>query len=278
MRHYTFGADPEIFLINLMTGEPVSAHGIIPGNKQNPEPFSVGMIQLDGTAAEFNILPCETEDEFVSSLFKMVRDVEHFVKTKNQELGVIIAPSVHYDPDYFKKIPISSRRLGCDPDFDAYSMQTNTPPNPRGTMRTGAGHIHIGWTVGEYPFAPLHFDECARITRQLDHSLLIASMVLWDKDLERRKMYGRAGSFRPKHFGVEYRPLSNAYLQNESDTRCVFRITHKALELFDDGVFLFEDGLLASSLMQTNFGRTHDEEACLIALDHLRKKYGFTEF
>ncbi len=38
---------------------------------------------------------------------------------------------------------------------------------------------------------------------------------MYDKDTERRGMYGKAGAFRPKPYGVEYRTLSNAWLSND---------------------------------------------------------------
>ena len=38
--------------------------------------------------------------------------------------------------------------------------------------------------------------------------------VLEDEDTQRRELYGQAGCFRPKPYGVEYRTLSNYWLKS----------------------------------------------------------------
>jgi hypothetical protein len=42
-------------------------------------------------------------------------------------------------------------------------------------------------------------------------------------------MYGAAGAFRPKTYGVEYRVLSNAWLLSEARMRFVFKQTQTAV-------------------------------------------------
>ena len=43
-------------------------------------------------------------------------------------------------------------------------------------------------------------------------------------------MYGAAGAFRPKPYGVEYRVLSNAWLLTEDRMRFVYKQTVKAVK------------------------------------------------
>ena len=66
------------------------------------------------------------------------------------------------------------------------------------------------------------------MTRQLDISLFLPSL-LFDDDTERRKLYGFPGSFRPKQYGVEYRPLSNKWLRNEVLMTWVFNTTLRSV-------------------------------------------------
>ena len=82
-------------------------------------------------------------------------------------------------------------------------------------MRTAAGHIHIGWGEDFDPQDDEHFSRCCRLVQQLDAGIGLASVLL-DNDTERRQLYGAAGAFRPKPYGVEYRVLSNFWVLNPS--------------------------------------------------------------
>jgi hypothetical protein len=76
---------------------------------------------------------------------------------------------------------------------------------------------------------------CATLVKQLDSYLGLPSL-LFDRDTLRRKMYGQAGAFRPKPYGVEYRVLSNAWLLNENRMRFVFNQTTRAVNDLIAGV------------------------------------------
>jgi hypothetical protein len=52
--------------------------------------------------------------------------------------------------------------------------------------------------------------------------LLGIPSVLLDDDTRRRSMYGAAGAIRIKAYGVEYRVLSNFWVENASLQRWVF--------------------------------------------------------
>ena len=270
---FLLGSDPEVFLQSISSGKYISGHGIIPGTKSNPEPLGIGMIQLDGTAVEFNIPPAGTREDFRDFLSQMLVEIAEFVHVRNPDLRLAITPSVVFDPEYFSEVPEECKVLGCEPDYDAYTKGENPRPNPNHTMRTGSGHIHIGWTVGERPFDPDHFGLCTEVVRQLDLSLLFLQFD-WDKDTRRRSLYGRGGSFRPKHFGVEYRPLSNAFLRKQETMDLVYNNTMVALKLMENDILLKEDPVLDGLLKKIEYGMKYDEEAVHSAKIRL-DEYGF---
>lgn len=210
MKHViSVGCDPEFFLVRKESKRPISAHDIIPGDKLNPHRVGEGAVQCDGTAVEFNIDPATSRDEFAS---RIKDTLDRVIAMIPKEYEPKFTPTVEYDPKYFSTLPNTATELGCSPDFNAYNngMRIRKPQNV-GTLRTGGGHIHVGWTRDKDPFSPGHMYDCVTLARNLD-TFFASYHKFWDKDKERARMYGLYGAFRPKSYGVEYRTLSNAWL------------------------------------------------------------------
>ena len=60
--------------------------------------------------------------------------------------------------------------------------------------------------------------------------------VITDEDDERKLLYGRAGAFRPKPYGIEYRVLSNFWLEKNVYMRRVFNGCKWAIKSLEGGV------------------------------------------
>jgi hypothetical protein len=217
------GCDPEVFV--KQGGLFKSAHNLIKGDKKNPFKVRSGAVQVDGMALEFNIDPAATEDQFVFN----VQDVFNQMKLMVPEYEVVVSPVAHFDAAYLKQQPAEALELGCDPDYCAWTNDQNPRPDGDRPMRTASGHIHIGFTDGEDINDPLLRHRGNIIAKQLDYYLGLPSLI-FDKDVERRGMYGRAGSCRYKPYGVEYRTLSNAWLKSEKSMRWVYRNAVKGVK------------------------------------------------
>jgi hypothetical protein len=224
------GSDPEVFVSN-GKGVFVSAHDLIPGTKADPYPVPRGAIQVDGVAAEFNIDPAETVDQFTKNIRAVMNSLEEFVRELQPDYSLSIIPTAHFEKGYFDALPEEVKLLGCTPDFDAYTGEENTSPDTTETFRTGAGHIHIGWGNNLSVTDEGHIQNCRQLVKELDCTLYPSSL-LWDDDNKRRTLYGKMGSFRPKSYGVEYRPISNAYLKDKSTQEFVFNTTKHVSDLF----------------------------------------------
>lgn len=249
MTKVLIGADPEVFVRNPNSGVYVSAHGLIAGDKKNPQRVDFGAVQVDGMALEFNIDPAENADQFVHN----VRQVYNTLCGMVPGYDVLAEPAITFDQQYFNEQPAEAKVLGCDPDFDAWTGEANSPPVSDQPMRTASGHVHIGWGSGFDVTDPVHLDNCRVVCRQLDYVLGVASLS-YDPDNRRRSMYGRAGAFRPKPYGVEYRTLSNAWLRSEPLMRFVYQRAFKGATTVIEGGDLFEDtfGDIARNIINEN--------------------------
>lgn len=217
------GADPEVFMFK--GRKPISAHGFIEGTKKNPLKVKDGAVQVDGMALEFNIDPAEDDDQFVKNITNVMKILGDMVP----DYKLKAVPVANFGHDYIHAQPPEALELGCDPDFDAWNGgEANPRPNGDNPFRTGAGHVHIGWTENQDKNHPDHIKACITLVKELDMYLALPSL-LYDKDNKRRTMYGAEGAFRPKSYGVEYRTLSNAWLNDEELMRWVSHNTRAAV-------------------------------------------------
>jgi len=245
------GADPELFMRNPNNGDFISAHDRVPGTKYEPFKVPKGAIQVDGTALEFNIDPASTVEQFVDNIKSVRATLESYVPGFN----VVAEPVANYNQKYWlTEVPPEAQTLGCDPDYNAWTMEQNPPPNP-GTkpFRTASGHVHIGWSKDQDVYDKEHYLMCCKVARQMDYYLGIHSL-LWDKDSTRRSLYGKAGAFRPKPYGVEYRVLSNRWLDNDELIAWVYNSVQIGVEAAFAGNGWAEDnyGQLAKHIINNN--------------------------
>lgn len=258
LRKITLGSDPEVFIESLATGEIISAIGMIPGTKHEPHPITENghFIQTDNIAFEFNIPPCENEDDFVKNITYVKDYLEVIASTNGAKLSDKasgeIAPIFLMDPQ--------AQEFGCEPDFNVYTQSINEKPNTNTNLRCVGGHVHIG-----YPKA--NQDDTENIVKAFDIFVTLPALLI-DQDDRRRELYGKAGAFRFKEpWGLECRALSNFWIHSEDLMRWVYRQTIKAvnyaLDDDQDNLFSYSEQVveaintnnkdLAKSLLQTIF-------------------------
>jgi len=224
------GADPEFFVRR--DGVFISGHTFECGTKEEPLQTAHGSVQVDGLALEVNVKPSATRDEFVANILAVVDDLRTIVASSGCE--IVAQPTALFSKEYMKSLPKNVRQLGCSPDFDAYTMGINNPPNGRVLFRTGAGHIHLGWTKDAKADDWDHFSACCDLARQMDYFVGLRTLI-FDRDERRRMLYGKAGAFRPKPYGMEYRVPSNAWLASQELTETIFDASQAAFEYANAG-------------------------------------------
>lgn len=223
MEKITVGADPEVFIKDTL-GNIVSAIGMIPGDKQNPCALSnaPGAVQVDNVLAEYNIDPAETEDEFVYNNRQVLASLKAMLPAG---YDFAIQASHEYSLDYLFTLDPACFVFGCDIDYDGWTQrpkQFNNQAAPG--LRSAGGHIHVGFDLSKH--------DMHDVVRAMDYLIGLPS-VLMEPDTQRRKMYGQAGAFRPKRYGIEYRTPSNFWLQSEERMRWVYRQAVRAVNECD---------------------------------------------
>lgn len=208
----TFGADPELFVAD-PNGDLVCPEGLIPGDKEEPYKVDCGAVQVDGMAAEFNIDPVDNYPDWRDNI-KTVRN--ELQKMLPHGYTLVNTVAGEFTKKNWDNAPEHAKILGCSPDFDAWRLGMNPAPRPEERIRFAGGHIHFGWTDGATPDDKDYYRSCVDLVRQLDWYLASWSLSV-DKESRRRSMYGKAGSMRFKPYGVEYRTLSNFWLNTNDD-------------------------------------------------------------
>lgn len=226
MTTVTIGADPEVFFAS-DDGTPKSAIGLIGGSKWKPVPMGNGFFVLeDNVAAEYNIPPTSDVDVFVSNIQQGLKHVESYALKANRILSKLASAS--FSPDELNTP--EAKEFGCMPDFNAWSYDTNETPHAEDSnFRSCGGHIHVGGITNVKGLDPI------QVIRAMDLFLGVPSVVL-DPDKDRRKLYGKAGAFRDKEYGVEYRTLSNFWVFEDSLIRWVYDATIRAVNFAKDNI------------------------------------------
>jgi len=223
---FTFGCDPEMFVTDPEgTVVPASEAGV-PGTKDSPHKVKNGAVQVDGMAAEINIDPAETWDEWNGNIVAVVKQLKAMLPTG---FGLKVEPSVCFSQSVFDAAPETAKQMGCDPDYNAWTGEINPiPESDDPYLRCAGGHIHVGWTTDMPLSDEIHVNNCRDLVKQLDW-YIGAPLVRKDPDLTRRKLYGKAGAYRPKSYGVEYRVPSNIWIASKVNRLFVWNRLQRAI-------------------------------------------------
>lgn len=226
----TFGTDPEFLIID-SENKPQSAIDVIKNHQTDPISVNGNNFYYDNVLAECTVKPGKSKDEFIENVREAIKDYAEIVKPYR----ISPTPSV-----YFPKIMLQNseaQKINCNPDMCAYTFQSFKIPESvfqTETLRTCGGHIHLGENhaveneTGPEPIYTVYM---------LDLFLGTASLFL-DKDplsTTRRSLYGQAGRFRKKEYGIEYRSLSNFWLKSPELTSLICDLCEFCVKFIEDG-------------------------------------------
>ena len=220
----TVGADPEFFL--LRDKQHVSAIGLVGGTKDYPRPLTKEgcAVQEDNVSVEFNIAPSHNHKEFIEQIQFVLQEIQKELPQYefSQESAVLFAPTELQHPNALV--------FGCEPDFNAWTKEINPRPQAAdAALRSAGGHVHVG--TDQDPI---------EVIRAMDLFLGVPSVEM-DPGTLRRQLYGKAGAFRPKNYGCEYRTLSNFWIWKEKTMEWVFQQAERAVAFVKAGNHLSDE-------------------------------------
>ncbi len=223
------GCDPEVFITDA-SGAIVPSMLVVPEDGIQAEKGSLhvlgGKVVRDGVQVELHPEPSSCR-QCVSQNLRLC--LEALQKHLPVGWKVDWRPVVTLNQDEFARLPDEAKVLGCMPSFNAYGPR-NLQVDPNHPVRSAGGHIHLATP-----------EIAERITKDpgpivwLLDVILGCTSVLLDRDpraAERRELYGRAGEFRLPSYGLEYRTLSNFWLQHNALHGMVYAGARLALALW----------------------------------------------
>lgn len=237
MHGISFGSDPE-FMLHDREGNLVSAIGRVKGTKDKK--IDLGRdnyLFYDNVLAEMNVKPGEDEDSAIDNIRTCLTLVARVVKPAMliQQASATYPKTECVHPD--------AKVFGCEPEYCAYDLKQIQAPDCTNTFRSAGGHIHLGDKMPRFPLmAPVAAEgtvpdgeEAVQrdwgrvwVVRMMDLFVGLPSVLL-DNDpstAPRRKLYGKAGSHRPKmEYGVEYRATGNFWLSSPRMATLIYRLS-----------------------------------------------------
>jgi hypothetical protein len=252
LEQVTLGSDCEVFL-RTVAGAPFPVCGLLGGTKEAPKPIEeLGegfAVQEDNGAAEFNVPPTNRSSQFAHNFNSITAHISS--KLPATLLLDLENSSLEFDKEYVEKIE-QLRVFGCNPDFNAWTMSVNPRPVPQTVgFRSASAHVHIGWCKGEEE--PL-MDDQIEVIRLCDVFVTLPRILKENaSERLRRSLYGKAGSFRPKPYGVEHRVLGNRWAFNWHTAEAVAQSYWRALTAYTLGVKVQHDDFTLIQELINNF-------------------------
>lgn len=230
MRKFTIGCDPEFFLRERKSGKLISAIPHVRGTKEDPFPLPRGgNIQRDNVAVEVATDPADSAENFVQSIKCVLSEA---VKILPEDSEMIAVPSACFPEQELEHE--EAKRFGCDPDYDAWTIEQNEAPYAMdATFRSCGAHIHVGTTGEDENAFLLDFQGKLDTVRVMDciHGIISTVLDNGAEAIARRQLYGKPGAHRPKEYGVEYRVLSNYWLKSPVTVMMMYHLTNDALKV-----------------------------------------------
>lgn len=178
----------------------VLAHTLTSGTKSEPQKLSHGMVQWDNVMLEFNTKPAADKSQFIGGIRNVMR--EYRTNWAGNTYQYVYKDTVPIQPQHLSHQQV--RELGCSPSHNAWTGKMSVLRKAAKSMmeRWAGFHWHIDT------------DKPPREFIKLLDIFVGLPVIPYENKSNRRNVYGRAGEFRVKDYGVEWRVPSSSVLSN----------------------------------------------------------------
>ena len=243
----TIGTDYELFL--QQNKKVIPAWEVLPYPKEKPLDINGFKFHFDNVTAEVATPPTTSLGEFIVQIKRGQKLLKQAINRK--DIQFLYKASALFGEEYLTNAYFLE--FGCSPDWCVWTETENIVDNSYNLYRAAGGHIHIG-----HPSLVNNIELMKRYVYALDLRLGVPS-VIKDPDKNRRRLYGKAGAFRIKPYGIEYRVLSNFWITKASYITWVFDVCERELNtlLYD---LDYNDYILNTKTIDTIIATINDSD------------------
>jgi len=256
----TLGCDPEFFFSQ--NGKIIGSERVLPENGLHNE-LGYGKIIRDGIQAEINVAPLTCRANLKRNISYVLATLKNYL-AQHPDIKIDFSQLVRVSQAEMAGLGEKSTTFGCAESKNAHLKTldkiSKIGVDPKKYLkRSAGGHIHLGFPQGrivnnydatpidipvnpysparkEFPAKQLTFADFNKpdILVPLLDILVGNTCVMLDRDegnIERRKVYGRAGEYRTPAHGLEYRTLSNFWLRHPVLMSLVMSLARTAVQM-----------------------------------------------
>lgn len=225
---HNLGSDPEFFFKK--DGKVIGAEKVLP--KEGMINLSnYGKVIIDGVQAELNPVPSDCRESHLFFIANLLKDAQ------NMGYDISFDNTVDVSKEELKTLSPECQGFGCSPSKNVYGANpVRVKDASQFYKRSAGGHIHLGIGNSELNY---NEEDFKKIVRLLD-ILVGNTCVLIDRDENnrvRRENYGRAGEYRTPPHGLEYRTLSNFWLDSYTLGHFVLGMSRYAVMVYLNGLY-----------------------------------------
>jgi len=161
------------------------------------------------------------------------------MKEHDKDANLTLQNVVPIDPEILANASADQIALGCSPSKNAYGDQVDLPTDARTLpFRVAGGHIHFGMSNMNPPKGEATREERNELAAKwMDMVVGVPAVALFEgiDSPTRLRFYGRAGEYRNKSYGLEYRTLSNAWLGHPAIAHLIWNLARTGVSIPDQG-------------------------------------------